>query len=88
MPEALALLFIAIVAGGVYLYAWAQARNPQRQNATADRVQLERHEAWLRHRHEQAQRERWDADMVQKIETELRTTRERLAELTAKREPG
>ena len=79
MPEALAILFILIVAGGVYLYAWVQARNPARRNAAEDQARLERHEAWLRQRLELAKRERWGADMVRSIEAELLTTRERLA---------
>jgi len=79
MPEALAILFILVVAGGVYLYARVQAGNPARRNADEDRARLERHEAWLRQRLELAERERWGADMVRGIESELHTTRERLA---------
>lgn len=85
MPEAFALFLILIVAGGVYVYAWAQAKNPARRDVAADRRRLERHEAWLRHRLELAERERWGADMVGHLEAELRATRERLAALP--REP-
>lgn len=78
MPETFAIILVSVVAAGVYVYAWLQAKNPARQNLAEDLARLERHVAWLRHRLELAEREKWGVDMIHGLERELQETRARL----------
>jgi len=79
MPEAFAVLFVFVVAVGVYIFAKFQTARPSAQDARENSHRLRRHHAWLRQRMEMAERERWDAGMIRAIADELAVTSARLA---------
>ncbi|MBS0633178.1 MAG: hypothetical protein JSS11_14805 [Verrucomicrobia bacterium] len=70
MPEALAILAVAVIAAGIYVMAWLQARDPAQANALRERERLQHQAGWLEERLAKAQRENWSPEMIAGIAAE------------------
>jgi hypothetical protein len=64
MPEALALVLVFLIAGGVYVVLLVQSRNPALHDPRKEHARLEQHLAWLDQRLAMARREKWGQEMV------------------------
>lgn len=82
MPEALAVMFIAVVSAIIYVVARVQAarapRDPQQELA-----HLRRHQAWLVERQLSAERGQWGDDLKARLAEDLAETRRKIREVTA-----
>lgn len=89
MPEALAVLFVFVVAVAAYVSAKLAALDPSNHNAQAELVRLRQQRAWLDERLQQAWRENWDQDMRGRIADEINEVDAQLATAsrTTKRTP-
>lgn len=82
MPEALAVMFVFLVAVIIYVVARVQAahapRDPQRE-----RIHLEQHHAWLVERQRAAERGQWDDGMKAQLAEQLAENRRKIHEVAA-----
>ena len=78
MPEALAIVFVFVVAGSAYIGARLNAANPRLHNAHTERERLRTYRIWLQARLELADREKWEPDMRARLAEELKLTESQL----------
>ena len=74
MPEALVIVAVFVVALVAFVGAWIQSRNPAGVDVMSESARLKHHAAWLSQRLQRAQREKWEAEMVNNLEAELEVT--------------
>ena len=79
MPEAFAILFVFAAFAAVWIGSWLHSRNPANHQPAENAARLRHHAAWLRQRIERARQEKWDPDMMAKLEAELATISGELA---------
>jgi len=74
MPEALAVLFVFVLAVASYVGAKIHAANPANYSRPAEISRLQQRQAWLQSRLRLARREDWDREMVARLTDELAAT--------------
>ena len=83
MPEALAVLFVFVVAAASYVAARLHTANPANANPAADLQRLRQHRAWLEERLQLAWRENWDHAMLARLAEEIESIDAELAKTPA-----
>jgi Tfp pilus assembly protein PilO len=78
--EALAILFVFVVAVIIFVVTWFGVANSPR-NMTAERDELERYREVLQKKALRAQLERWDDAMMDQIAAQLTEVEQKLAKL-------
>ena len=81
MPEALALLFIAAVGTGLFVFARFGVRPP---TPAEERTQLRRQIDWIEERLRHADEKHWDAHMKSRLDAQLTGARQKLVEVEAR----
>ena len=84
MPEALAVVAVAVVTIVAWFGAWMHTRNPANYKPHDEIARLRQRAVWIQQRLEVAQRERWGSDMIATLLDELGATAEQLARLQAR----
>lgn len=84
--EALAILFVFVVAVIIFVVTWFGVANSPR-NAVAERDQLEEYRDTLYKKALRAQLERWDDTMMDRLADELEEVELRIERLTQPKQP-
>jgi hypothetical protein len=75
MPEAIAVVTVALLVGVLLLSAWLWSRHDQDRHPEQRRQQLQQHLRWLEDRRRHAEEHHWGDDMKHKLEADLQRTR-------------
>ncbi len=82
--EALAILFVFVVAVIIFVVTWIGVANSPR-NAVAERDQLEAYRETLHKKALRAQLERWDATMMDRLAEEIQDVELRIEKLAPRK---
>lgn len=82
MPEVAAVLLVLMVAVGIFVAAKVQGLRPlDDARVSAELAQAEQSHVWLTERLEKARAEKWDGEMIGRLEAQLNLTMRQLVML-------
>jgi hypothetical protein len=79
MVEAVAIVFVAAVSLGIYIFAWIGARDFSKRNLSEELAQLQQHREALRENALRGEQQQWDSEMMRQVADRLNDVDHRIA---------